>query len=216
MIDNQYSCVAEALLQTNCIGISVDRPYTLTSGDTSPVYVDCRKILSLVDVRQMVCDELTAKARDLIKKHNINIIAGGETAGIPYGAIIADRLKMPMVYIRKKPKAFGHGKQIEGEMPNNTRALLVEDLMSLGSSKKVFLDALTTAGAVVPALAVVFSYNLFDVTAAFNPHELPEIASVATWHDIYEYTKSERSLFPTHADFLAKLIENPQQYIRKQ
>ena len=209
-----YTCVAEALLKTGCVGLSPDAPYTLTSGKTSPVYVDARKILSYPDVRAMVMASLTEKARDLIARHHINVVAGGETAGIPYAAILADRLNLPMIYIRKKPKDFGRGRQIEGELPEDARVLLVEDLMSFGSSKKVFLDALSQAGASVPALAVVFSYNLFDWGSALAPHPVPDMASVVTWQDVYDFTKNHRSLFSREATFLETLLARPQDFIK--
>jgi orotate phosphoribosyltransferase len=209
-----YTCVAEALLKTGCVGLSPDAPYTLTSGKTSPVYVDARKILSYPDVRAMVMASLTEKARDLIARHHINVIAGGETAGIPYAAMLADRLNLPMIYIRKKPKDFGRGRQIEGELPEDARVLLVEDLMSFGSSKKVFLDALSQAGASVPALAVVFSYNLFDWGSALAPHPVPDMASVATWQDIYDFTKSHPALFAREATFLKTFLAHPEDFIQ--
>lgn len=209
-----YRCVAEALLKTGFVGLSPEVPYTLTSGKTSPVYVDARKILSYPDVRALVMDSLTDKARDLIARHTINVIAGGETAGIPYAAMLADRLNLPMIYIRKKPKDFGRGRQIEGDLPENARVLLVEDLMSFGSSKKVFLDALAHAGATVPALAVVFSYGLFDWGAALAPHPIPDMASVVTWQDVYAFVKSNHSLFSHHADFLENLLARPEDFIK--
>ena len=209
-----YTCVAEALLKTGCVGLSPDAPYTLTSGKTSPVYVDARKILSYPDVRALVMASLTEKARDLIARHHINVVAGGETAGIPYAAILADRLNLPMIYIRKKPKDFGRGRQIEGELPEDARVLLVEDLMSFGSSKKVFLDALAQAGANVPALAVVFSYNLFDWGSALAPHPVPDMASVATWQDVYDFTKSDPALFAREATFLKTFLAHPEDFIQ--
>jgi orotate phosphoribosyltransferase len=209
-----YTCVAEALLKTGCVGLSPDAPYTLTSGKTSPVYVDARKILSYPDVRALVMASLTEKARDLIARHHITIIAGGETAGIPYAAMLADRLNLPMIYIRKKPKDFGRGRQIEGELPEDARVLLVEDLMSFGSSKKVFLDALAQAGASVPALAVVFSYNLFDWGSALAPHPVPDMASVATWQDVYDFTKSHPTLFAREAAFLKTFLAHPEDFIK--
>jgi orotate phosphoribosyltransferase len=209
-----YTCISEALLKTGCIGISPEVPYTLTSGKTSPVYVDARKILSYPDVRAMVMASLTEKARDLIARHHINVVAGGETAGIPYAAILADRLNLPMIYIRKKPKDFGRGRQIEGELPKDARVLLVEDLMSFGSSKKVFLDALAQAGASVPALAVVFSYNLFDWGSALAPHPIPDMASVATWQDVYDFTKSDPALFARETTFLKTFLAHPEDFIK--
>jgi orotate phosphoribosyltransferase len=209
-----YSCVAEALLKTACIGLSPDTPYTLTSGKTSPIYVDGRKILSYPAVRDLVMTSLTEKAQDLITRHCINVVAGGETAGIPYAAMVADRLNLPMIYIRKKPKDFGRGRQIEGDLPPEARVLLIEDLMSFGTSKKVFLDALVKAGAVVPALAVVFSYDLFDLAPALAPHPVPEVASVVTWQDVYDFTKSNCSLFFKEATFLENLLKNPGEFIK--
>ncbi|MFO0002709.1 MAG: orotate phosphoribosyltransferase, partial [bacterium] len=98
--------------------------------------------------------------------------------------------------------------------PEHARVLLVEDLMSFGSSKKVFLDALAQAGANVPALAVVFSYNLFDWGSALAPHPVPDMASVATWQDIYDFTKSHPTLFAREATFLKTFLAHPEDFIK--
>ena len=118
--------IAQILIDIKSINFSFNDPFTLTSGLKSPVYVDCRKIISYVKEREIIFN----KAIEYFKKNNLNfdILAGGETAGIPYAAFLSDKLNKPMIYIRKKPKGFGINKQIEGNFIKNQNAMIIEDL----------------------------------------------------------------------------------------
>mgnify|MGYP001216800591 CR=1 FL=1 len=117
-MENTYQDeVAKILINIESVKFSFDNPFRLTSGLKSPVYVDCRKIISYTKERNIILDY----AEQYLKKHKLffEILAGGETAGIPYAAFLAERLKKPMIYIRKKPKGFGGNQQIEGNFNNN-------------------------------------------------------------------------------------------------
>ena len=118
--------VAEKLIDIESIQFSFNKHFTLTSGLKSPVYVDCRKIISFIDERDFIMNE----AVEYFKKNNLNfdLVAGGETAGIPYAAIISEKIKKPMLYVRKKSKGFGKNQQIEGSFKEEQRAILIEDL----------------------------------------------------------------------------------------
>ncbi len=105
--------IAKILLDIGCVNINFKNPFTLTSGKLSPVYVDCRKMISFPKEREIITNEMIKQIK---YKYNKDIyIAGGETAGIPYAALISQKMKEPMIYIRKQPKGFGRGKLIEGE-----------------------------------------------------------------------------------------------------
>ena len=111
--------VANILLSIGCVNINFKNKFTLTSGKKSPVYVDCRKLVSFPKERSIVINEMSKQIRKIYK--NEIIIAGGETAGIPYSSFICQKLKLPMIYIRKKPKGFGKGKLIEGEFKKKSK-----------------------------------------------------------------------------------------------
>ena len=135
--------IAQILVKIGSVNFDFKKNFTLTSGLKSPVYVDCRKIISFTKERDLIID----KAIQYLKDNSIDndIIAGGETAGIPYAAFLSQKLKKPMVYIRKKKKGFGINKQIEGQFKNKSSALLVEDLATDGGSKINFVNAMREA-----------------------------------------------------------------------
>ncbi|MBL8708629.1 MAG: orotate phosphoribosyltransferase, partial [Rhodospirillaceae bacterium] len=153
--------VARILLEIAAVHFRPDEPFTLTSGRKSPVYIDCRKIIAFPRARAKV----TALAADLVEREigfeSLDAVAGGETAGIPYAAWLADRLGLPMAYIRKKPKGFGRGAQIEGDLQPGARTLLVEDLATDGGSKVNFINAIRQAECTVAHALVVFHYGIF-------------------------------------------------------
>src|SRR5205814_10362634 len=127
--------VAEMLLQTEAIQVYKDKPFVFVSGRISPVYIDCRKVLSFPLEREYIVTELAHKAETAIGQDRLDVVAGGETAGIPYAAYVSHLLKKPMIYIRKQPKGYGGTKQIEGILDPGKRVLLVEELIMDGLSK---------------------------------------------------------------------------------
>ena len=129
--------IAKKLIDIGSVQFAFKNHFILTSGLKSPVYVDCRRIISFIDERDLIINE----AVNYFKSNNLkfDLVAGGETAGIPYAAIISERMKKPMLYIRKKPKGFGKNQQIEGEFKTKDNAILIEDLATDGGSKVMFL-----------------------------------------------------------------------------
>src|SRR5580704_3341116 len=147
---------ARILLETEAVLFRPDNPFTFTSGRLSPVYVDCRRLISFPRARRKLMDMGAKLIERRVGYESLDAIAGGETAGIPFAAWIAERLSLPMLYVRKKPKGFGRMAQIEGDMPEGSRVLLVEDLASEGGSKLLFVEALRNAGAQVAHNFVLF------------------------------------------------------------
>ena len=182
--------IAKILIDIKSVNFSFKNHFTLTSGLKSPVYVDCRKIMSFAKEREIIINS----AINYLKINNIDneIIAGGETAGIPYAAYISEKLKKPMVYIRKKAKGFGINKQIEGNFHKNQSALLVEDLATDGGSKITFINAMREAELKVKDIFVIFYYDIFD----FKKSDLfkldVKIHSLCTWKDIIKYIETDK------------------------
>jgi orotate phosphoribosyltransferase len=172
------------LLETKAVLFNPDQPFTFTSGRVSPVYVDCRRLISFPRARAKLMD----LASDLIGRavgfESLDAVAGGETAGIPFAAWIAERLSLPMLYVRKQPKGFGRHAQIEGVMAEGARVLLVEDLASEGTSKLNFIHAIKKAGGKIGHAFVIFHYGIFPQSVTSLEAEGVTLHALATWWDV--------------------------------
>ena len=151
---------AEKLLQIGAVRLNAQQPFTWASGWKSPIYCDNRKILSYPFVRDYFKSELCNVVFE--KFANAELIAGVATAGIAWGAMIADQLKLPFVYVRPKPKEHGLGNQIEGQYKPDQKTVVVEDLISTGQSSLQVVDVLKNAGLNVIGMVSIFNYG-FDV-----------------------------------------------------
>jgi len=152
---------SEILLDIGAVHCNLAEPYTFTSGWKSPVYVDCRKIITPPVARRAIVQLAADVIAREVGRDQIDVVAGGETAGIPFAAWLADYFFLPMVYVRKQPKGFGRGAQIEGDLQPGQRAILVEDLATDARSKVNFCRALTGAGARVANAFAVFYYGVY-------------------------------------------------------
>ena len=146
--------VAKILWDTQAVKISVEKPFQLASGNFSPIYINCRSLIS----NPVAMDLITSSIHWWMDNYKIeaDIIAGGETAGIPFASYVAQRLSKPMVYVRKQPKGYGMGSAVEGNIKKGQRVLLVEDLITDGGSKESFISGLRAAGSVVEHCMVIF------------------------------------------------------------
>jgi orotate phosphoribosyltransferase len=155
--------LSEYLLQIKAIQLNVQSPFTWASGWKSPVYCDNRIILSYPKVRDFVKNHLV----EIVKNNfpEANCIAGVATAGIPHGAMIADALGLPMVYVRDKPKGHGMQNTIEGRLPEDARVVVVEDVISTGKSSLKAVEDLKNAGATIEGMAAIYTY---EFTIAIN------------------------------------------------
>jgi len=185
---------ARHLLDIGAVNFSPEDPYTFTSGRVSPSYIDCRRVIAFPEAREAMTAHAVALIDRDIGRNNIDVIAGGETAGIPYAAFIAVALGKPMVYVRKEPKGFGRMAQIEGALEDGARVLLVEDLTTDAGSKVRFIDALREAGAKVEHTYVVFHYGIF--AEAWETMEKLGVGlhALATWWDVLDAAR-ENSVF---------------------
>ena len=181
--------VAQLLLDSKSIMINTKEPFTYTSGKVGPTYCDMRRLISLPAERKIIMDY----AAELIKPLGVDYLAGGETAGIPYAAFLAERLDKPMLYVRKKPKGHGRMAQIEGHMAeeNGANVMLIEDLMTVGTSQKIFVDALRAANAKIKNSFVIFSYDIYP-QSKINLDEMQiKCHSLTNWWAVLEAIKSE-------------------------
>jgi len=180
---------AKMLLEIKAVHFYSDKPFVFTSGWASPVYIDCRKIISYPRLRSTLIDfAATTIVRD-IGYESLDTIAGGETAGIPFAAWISDRLALPMQYVRKKPKGFGRNAQIEGSLAEGARTLLVEDLATDGRSKVNFCQALRNAGADVQHCFVLFFYDIFPNSRELMAEIGIQLHYLTTWWDVLAVAK---------------------------
>ena len=199
--------IAEKLIGIESVKFSFENHFTLTSGLKSPVYVDCRKIISFLDEREFIMNE----ALNYFEKNKIkfDLVAGGETAGIPYAAIISEKIKKPMVYIRKKPKGFGQNQQIEGNFKEKEKAILIEDLATDGGSKVVFVEAMRKAGLLVNDIFVIFYYDIFNLENSVLSKLNVNIHSLCTWKDIISVIEKKNSYKENDIKNLKKFLSNP-------
>ena len=196
--DEMAKLTAAMLMDIGAVNFNSKNPYILASGLPSPIYIDCRKLISYPRVRHTLMDFAASVITRNIGFENIDSIAGGETAGIPFAAWIADRLMLPMQYVRKKAKGFGRNAQIEGDFKNDSHILLVEDLTTDGNSKIKFCEALREAGAKVDHTFVVFYYDIFPQTREALDNIGLQMHSLATWWDVLKVAK-DNNYFETSA-----------------
>lgn len=156
--------VAEKLLQVQAIKLSPDQPFTWASGWKSPIYCDNRKVLSFPYVRDFIKSELCSVIFEQYPE--ATVLAGVATAGIPWGAMAADQLKLPFIYVRPKPKEHGLGNQIEGALEPGQRVLVIEDLISTGKSSLQVVDVLKAAGAEIVGMISIFNYGFEAASTA--------------------------------------------------
>jgi len=208
--------ITQALIETNSVMIQPDEPFTLASGRKSPVYVDCRRLISFPAVRSEITQGFAQIAREQIGLDKFEIVAGGETAGIPYGALLAAELDYPMIYIRKKPKGYGKASQIEGVIEDGQRVLLVEDLVTDGGSKRAFKEGVEAAGARIDYCLCVFEY--FSSSAGL--HEAKDnlsamgiqLYSLSNWEELLDMLMAQGRLSEAQQEDVLSFLRDPEGY----
>lgn len=200
---------AKILLEIKAVNFRPEQPYMLTSGWASPVYIDCRKIISFTQARRRIIDLAVQTIEREVGYAALDAVAGGETAGIPYAAWISEALSLPMLYVRKKPKGFGRNAQIEGEFKDGDRVLLVEDLASDGASKVAFVEALRTAGARTSHAFVVFFYGVFPGALKTLEDMGIHMHHLANWWDVLEVAEQGRHFSPEALDGVRAFLRDP-------
>ena len=183
-IQNSRQKIADILLKIGSVNINFKNQFTLTSGKKSPVYVDCRKLISFPKERDLIISEMAKQIRKKYKKSVL--VAGGETAGIPYSSFLCQKLKLPMIYIRKKPKGFGKGKLIEGDFKSKSSSILIEDMATDGGSKIHFIKSMRKSKLSVKDIFVIFFYDIYPSAKKNIKKMNVNLNYLTSWNEILE------------------------------
>ena len=200
---------ARMLLEIEAVHFNADEPFTLASGLPSPTYIDCRKLISFPRIRSTLMDFLTITVMRNAGFEAFTNIAGGETAGIPFAALVAERMALPMTYVRKKPKGYGRNARIEGAMTDSDRVLLVEDLTTDGGSKLSFVDAIRDTGATCGHTAVIFYYGIFPETEKTLGDHGVALHYLCTWRDVLAEARAQGSFDAATLDGVESFLDDP-------
>lgn len=200
---------ARMLLEIKAVNFEVENPYKLASGLVSPSYIDCRELISYPRIRSALMDFLTATVYRDAGFEAFDSVAGGETGGIPYGAWMAERMGLPMQYVRKQPKGYGKNSQVEGVLHEGQRVLLAEDMTTDGGSKIKFVDAIRAAGGVCNHTALIFFYDIFPNTQENLAEHGITLHYLATWHDVLEEAKRGDYFDAKTLDEVEKFFADP-------
>ncbi len=208
MPENISDKTAEILIDIGSVNFNIQNPFKLTSGKLSPVYCDCRRIISFPEEREKLINFAVSKIKEQKFYKQISNISGGETAGIPFSALIAAKLKLPMTYIRKQTKKFGKKEQIEGILKKSEKVVLVEDLLTDGGSKRDFINALEKKGAYVKAVFVIFNYGIFEDYFYHGENKI-KLIYLTSWKSILKIAKRKKKISDSNSkivhEFLTKM-----------
>ena len=199
--------VAKQLLDIKAVKLNPENPFTWASGWKSPIYCDNRKVLSYPAARKVVYEAFV----EIIKKQfkDVDVIAGVATGAIAYGMMVAEVLGKPFVYVRPKPKDHGTGAQVEGDLPDKARVVVVEDLISTGGSSLAAVDALHKAGANVLGMVAIFSYNFIKSRRAFENANV-ELHTLSHYEALLEKAVEENYIKAEDLNVLKEWRINPE------
>ena len=203
---------ARMLLEIKAVHFNARKPFTLASGLPSPTYIDCRTPISYPRIRSTLMDFMAVTVMRDAGFEAFDNIAGGETAGIPFAALMAERLGLPMTYVRKKPKGYGRGARIEGAMHEGQRVLLVEDLTTDGGSKLSFVNAIRDTGATCAHTAVIFYYGIFPETVKTLSDHGVTLHHLCTWWDVLAEAKSQGALDAETLAGVEEFLRSPRKW----
>ncbi|MCO6382424.1 MAG: orotate phosphoribosyltransferase [Vannielia sp.] len=201
---------AGMLLEIGAVHFNQREPFTYSSGLKGPTYIDCRKLISFPRIRSTLMDFLVVKVMRDAGFEAFDNIAGGETAGIPFAAFVADRMALPMSYVRKKAKGYGRNARIEGDMSEGQRVLLVEDLTTDGGSKISFVDAIRETGASCAHTAVIFYYGIFPETEKTLGDHGVTLHHLCTWWDVLAVARERGSFDAETLDGVEAFLNDPE------
>jgi orotate phosphoribosyltransferase len=198
--------VAEKLLQVSAIKLNPQQPFTWASGWKSPIYCDNRRVVSFPYVREFIKSEMS----NIIFTDfpDAALLAGVATAGIAWGALAADQLKLPYIYVRPKPKEHGLGNQIEGFYEKGQKVLVIEDLISTGKSSLQVVEVLKAAGLEVVGMVAIFTYGFPEATKAFSMAQVP-FKTLTNYANLVQLGVEKGIITAEQQEILLKWSENP-------
>ncbi|MFD1432933.1 orotate phosphoribosyltransferase [Lacticaseibacillus yichunensis] len=198
--------IAQDLLKINAVTLRPNDPFTWASGIISPIYTDNRLTISYPAVRTAIADGLAALIK--AKFPDVEVIGGVATAGIPHASLVAERLGLPLIYVRSKPKDHGQGRQIEGALQPGAKVVLIDDLLSTGGSVLKAAEAATKDGANVIGVAAIFSYQLPAAETNFAAAGIP-FATLTTYTALIHTAEAQGTITASERDLLATWREDP-------
>ena len=200
--------IAAKLLQINAIKLNPDQPFTWASGMRSPIYCDNRIVLSYPEIRNAVIDGFVKLANSM---PDFNLIAGVATAGIAHGALLADRLGLPFIYVRSSAKKHGRQNKIEGQIPPNAKALVIEDLISTGGSVLDAIDTLKENECNISGVLAIFTYELEIAQKAFEQKTYP-LQTISSYSKLIKEAIQSGFITEEEANLLQTWNQDPQQW----
>jgi orotate phosphoribosyltransferase len=198
--------IAEKLLHIQAVKLQPTNPFTWASGWKSPIYCDNRRALSFTNVRDFIKSELTAVIFEQFS--DVDCIAGVATAGISWGAMVADQLKLPFVYVRPKPKEHGMGNQIEGTLQPNAKVVVVEDLISTGKSSLQVCDVLKNNHVQIAGMVSIFNYGFAEAQQAFADAGIV-LNSLSNYKALVEVAQRKNLFSATEIEVLLQWQKSP-------
>ena len=200
---------ARILIEIGAINFNLISPFKLSSGFLSPSYIDCRKIIAYPLAFKSITDMMIDTIKSDMAPQTPSYIIGGETAGIPFAAVIAQKMGLPLSYVRKQPKNYGKNKLIEGEILKGKNSLLVEDLMTDGKSKINFVKNIRAHNIHCDLSLVVFKYNIFnDATGDLERNNI-DVHHLTDWEDVYNEMCNMNKFETTILSEIRKFLDDP-------
>ena len=203
--------IISKLVEINAIKLKPANPFTWASGWHSPIYCDNRKVLSYPDARKVVVDGFVKTIATNFK--NVDVIAGVATGAIAHGALVAEALNLPFIYVRSAPKGHGLENLIEGDLKPNQRVVVIEDLISTGQSSLKAVDALREANANILGMVAIFTYGFDLAKQNFDSYKVP-LYTLANYHELIEYALSINMVNNSQMSVLKNWRENPSEWGR--
>jgi len=201
--------VADVLVALGAIRITTSQPFIYTSGWASPVYIDTRQLMSTVDARREVMDIAAEGLAPLVREQALNAIVGAESSGIAVTAWLAERLGLPMLYLRKRPMGWGSSARLEGNLPEQARLLYVDDVTTDTRSKVAAAQSLRGTGATIADCLVLVDYAIYPDSPELLTANALTMHSLTTWSGIHEALLASGTLSAEQQDTLVSFLENP-------
>ena len=208
-INERSRNTAKILIDIGAINFSLVTPFRLSSGFLSPSYIDCRKIIAYPSAFKSITDMMIDTIKSDMDCRSPNYIIGGETAGIPFGAVIAEKMGLPLSYVRKKAKDYGKNKLIEGDIFEDKKSLLVEDLMTDGKSKINFVENIRSHGIECNLSLVVFKYNIFKEADNSMKRNNIKVYHLTDWEEVYNQMRLMNTFETSALLEIRKFLDDP-------
>lgn len=209
-LEQRAEAIAERLLQIKAIKLSPQNPFTWASGIKSPIYCDNRILLSYPDIRTQVIDSMVALSETF---QSFDTIAGVATAGIPHGALLAQALNLPFIYVRSKAKEHGRQNQIEGELKPGSKILVIEDLISTGGSVLKATDAIIEAGGDIAGVIAIFTYGFSTAKSRFEEKQIT-FKTISNYDTLIKIAAEKNYISSNEAQSLSTWRKDPKNWFQ--